>query len=132
MASSPLCYVSSEELVILADRLGRIDSSKLGELLGLDQETVATLAKEGDDQLLYRLLTTWRDEQVIGSDIRGCLAHKLWCDFSDESAFLSNTGKEGGKDSLHKTREELPCFIYIYLSSTVQSAQLYHNLVLVK
>ena len=108
MASPPLCYVSSEELATLAHGLGTIDCSKLAALLDVDQDTIGNAVKEGDrqesevkegdGQVLYRLLTSWRDEQEIGSDIRGCLAEKLKSEFPDESEFLLHHGQETRKD----------------------------------
>ena len=105
MASSPLCYVSSDELGILADRLNRFgDHTNLVKLLGLDEEIVdeeflgakALEHDKGDQLYLYRLLTSWRDQQDLGSDIRGNLAEKLQYDFPDESAFLLKGGPEDG------------------------------------
>ena len=103
MASSPLCYVSSHELSNLADRLGKIESSRLAELLGLDdwQEyvTSATMG-ESDDQASYKLLTAWRDKQEIGSDIRGCLAEKLQCFLPGVSNLLLSDVQECGEQNL--------------------------------
>ena len=101
MASSPLRYVSPDELMFLANRLRNLGCSTLGGLLGLDQYIIENAAKEDDDQL-YKLLTTWQDEQVIGSDIRGCLAQLLQRDFPNESEFILHPGKEKGKNVICK------------------------------
>ena len=96
--TSPQRYVSSEELAGLADRLTKIDSSKLGELLDPDKTNAV---RENDNRPLYMLLTTWRDEQEIGSDIRSCLAGKLRRDFPEESDFLLHAGKKDGRPTYH-------------------------------
>ena len=96
MASAPSFHVSNEELIILADRLRNIDSSKFGSLLGFDQELVTRTVREAGDQWLYRLLTEWREHQPFDCDIRRCLTDMLRDDFPDESESLSNRLHEYG------------------------------------
>ena len=100
MASSPLCYVSGEELVALADRLGSINLSKLEELLDLNNEVLASVSSENDEQRVYKLLIAWRDGQAIGSDIRGSLAQKLRC-FPEESQHLLSAAPKEESKKLH-------------------------------
>ena len=94
MASSPQCQVSDDELAMLADRLGGMTCSELGEMLEIQQEIVPV---QEDGQDLFVMLQAWRDEQEDGCDVRGCLAEKLKDEFPDESDFILKAAEEGGK-----------------------------------
>ena len=86
---SQISFVSDMELSPLAQRLKRAELSKLARLLGFDPQTQPIKKDPNNPEIgILHLLTSWRDAQPIGSDIRGILVEQLQQDFPDEKENL--------------------------------------------
>ena len=92
MSDSRLPYVSDDELLSLSSRIGgNINNPQLREMLDFDSDIMQFNADDECQRSTYDILSSWRDNQPDGCDIRGLLAGKLKGDFPDESELLKQS-----------------------------------------
>ena len=88
-STSNFSFVSSMELSPLAWRLKGTNVTKLAKLLGHDSGNLPKSTSLGNnEQNILNLLTSWRDSQPVGCNIRGLLVDKLQVEFPGEKENL--------------------------------------------
>ena len=97
-----ISYVSDKELSPLAWRLKGCNVLRLREILGLNLNPAVESDDERDpEERIQRLLSAWREDQLIGSDIRRNLVLRLHNDFPAEKKKLMTQAFEKSKTLLH-------------------------------
>ena len=113
-SSSIVSFVSTMELSPLAWRLKGTNLTKLAKLLGYDSTNLPKSTDPGsNEENILNLLTSWRDSQPIGSDIRGLLVEKLQAEFPEEKENLLR------RTQLESTPSAMICLIIKNIISRV-------------
>ena len=105
-STSNFSFVSSMELSPLAWRLKGTNVTKLAKLLGHDSGNLSKSTNPGNnEENILNLLTSWRDCQPIGCNIRGLLVDKLQVEFPGEKENLLR------RTQLESTPSAMICYI---------------------